>query len=78
MISTKWRWTLLTLTAAGFAGCVNVHVDPIVATVNVNVKIDRQLDDFFSYQQNAQPATAPSADTPAVVVPAPTTIPNPQ
>lgn len=73
------RTTLLALCLipALLAGCVRVHVDPIVATINVNVKIDRQLDDFFAYQN--PPPTAPQAGStagqPAVVVPPPTTIP---
>lgn len=37
--------------AAGLTGCVQVHVktDPIHvhATLDVNVKVDRALDDFF-------------------------------
>lgn len=48
-----------------------IEVKPIhiTADINLNVKIDRSLDEFFSYQAPA-PTTAP-----AVVVPTPTTIP---
>ncbi len=30
-----------------FAGCIHVKVDPIHVTLDVNVKVDRALDDFF-------------------------------
>ncbi len=30
-----------------FAGCVSVDVKPIHITVDVNVKVDKALDDFF-------------------------------
>lgn len=37
------------LVAAGLFGCVHVKMDPVEvnANVNVNVKIDRALNDFF-------------------------------
>lgn len=43
---------LLIIAALGLAGCLNVstapiEVKPIHITVDVNVKIDRALDDFF-------------------------------
>ncbi len=40
---------LLALAAAGFAGCVYTTVDvkPIHITVDVNVRVDKALDDFF-------------------------------
>jgi hypothetical protein len=43
---------LLALVALGLTGCLNVKTQPIVVqpihiTVDVNVKIDRALDDFF-------------------------------
>jgi hypothetical protein len=43
---------LLALLALGLTGCLNVKTEPIEVkpihiTVDVNVKIDRALDDFF-------------------------------
>ena len=43
---------LAAVTVAGLAGCVNVRtapieVKPIHITVDVNVKVERALDDFF-------------------------------
>ena len=29
------------------AGCINVKVQPIHVTLDVNVKVDKALDDFF-------------------------------
>ena len=36
------------LCAILLAGCATVRVEPIHITVDVNIKIDRALDDFFS------------------------------
>ncbi len=43
------RLCLLCLFAAGAGGCLHVSMDPIRvnAVVDVNVKVDRSLDDFF-------------------------------
>ncbi len=43
---------VMALVALGMAGCLNVKTEPIEVkpihiTVDVNVKIDRALDDFF-------------------------------
>ncbi len=38
---------LLPLLALGVTGCLSVQVKPIHVTVDVNVKVDRALDDFF-------------------------------
>ncbi len=43
---------LAALAAAGLAGCVSVRTEPIEVkpihiTVDVNVKVERALDDFF-------------------------------
>ena len=38
---------LLPLAAVSFGGCLSVEVKPIHVTVDVNVKVDRALDDFF-------------------------------
>ena len=43
------RRLLLLSTGLLFGGCIHVSMDPIEvhATVDVNVKVDRALDDFF-------------------------------
>jgi hypothetical protein len=38
---------LLPLLAACFGGCISVDVKPIHVTVDVNVKVDHALDEFF-------------------------------
>lgn len=38
---------LLVALALPLAGCLSVQVKPIHVTVDVNVKVDRALDDFF-------------------------------
>lgn len=38
---------LILLLAVNFGGCLSVQVKPIHVTVDVNVKVDRALDDFF-------------------------------
>ena len=43
----KLRLLPLCLAASLLAGCVSVEVKPIHITVDVNVKVDRALDDFF-------------------------------
>jgi hypothetical protein len=45
--------------------CVHVTTDPIEikpihATLDVNVKVERQVDDFFSFEKKDAPATAPA------------------
>jgi hypothetical protein len=43
-----------------------IHVDPIhiTADVNVNVRVERQLDDFFSFEQKYTSTTQPAATQP--------------
>ncbi len=45
----RLRILLLALALAGSSGCLHVKMDPIQvnAVVDVNVKVDRALDDFF-------------------------------
>lgn len=69
-----WLFPLLCTT-----GCTyTVKVEPIHLTVDVNIKIDRALDDFFA----APPASAPPAGVsatpaaPAPVTPAPSATPT--
>lgn len=38
---------MLPLLALPLGGCLSVQVKPIHVTVDVNVKVDRALDDFF-------------------------------
>lgn len=38
---------LLALLTLLLSGCLSVKVQPIHVTVDVNVKVDRALDDFF-------------------------------
>lgn len=48
-MSSMLRCFSLLLLAAGLAGCIHVKMDPIQvhAIVDVNVKVDKALDDFF-------------------------------
>ena len=59
--------TLLALTAAGLAGCVYTTVDvkPIHITVDVNVRVEKALDDFFvDLDRKSSTLTAPSLPKP--------------
>src|SRR3954468_9591731 len=75
---------LLIATAAAAApvllllpSCARVTVDPIEVkpihiTMDINVKVDRQLDEFFAFENKYQaPATTQSATQPAAAVVAP-------
>jgi len=45
------------------ASCIRVHTDPIEVkpiTLNINVKVDRQLDDFFGPIENKNATTQPT------------------
>ena len=43
-----------------------IEIKPITATLNVNVKVERQLDDFFAFEKQLDtPATAPTTTAPA-------------
>ena len=45
-----------------------IEVKPIHITVDVNVRVDRQLDQFFSFEEEAKkPATQPATTTTAPV-----------
>ncbi|HYP18221.1 MAG TPA: hypothetical protein VEQ65_13495 [Opitutus sp.] len=43
------RCLLLLVCTAALSGCIHVKLDPVQvhATVDVNVKVDKALDDFF-------------------------------
>lgn len=61
---------------AFLAGCVRVEVAPIKATVDVNLKIDRSLDDFYSFQQpGSGAASRPATRETAIVLPSTSTRP---
>ncbi len=63
-----WRYGGLALALLVLGGCnpkVKVEpleVKPIEVTVNINVKIDRELDQFFDFDKPA-PSRAPAAGT---------------
>jgi hypothetical protein len=76
------RQALATSAAAAMAllpaGCARVKVDPIeVKTIHIvhdiNIKVDRELDEFFAFQERAgAAATAPATTAPATTAPATT------
>ena len=53
--------------AALIAGCATVRVEPIHITVDINIKVDRALDEFFA---------APKAPATPVVAPGSTPVPS--
>ena len=58
---------LFLLGCAGLlSGCIHVKLDPIQvhATVDVNVKVDRALDDFFGEIDKKSTTLTPSAPQP--------------
>ncbi len=57
------RCLLLLLTSAVVTGCIHVTMAPIEvhATVDVNVKVDRALDDFFGDLDKKSTTLMPSA-----------------
>lgn len=53
-------------------GCTyTVKVEPIHLTVDVNIKIDRALDDFFAQPAAGPAATAPTSGSAATPVASP-------
>ena len=54
---------LLPLCLLALAGCIHVKVDPIHVTLDVNVKVDRALDDFFG-DLDKKSSTINTPDTP--------------
>lgn len=48
---------LATAAAAALAGCkatVRHQIDPIHITLDVNLKVDRELDDFFAFERDIE------------------------
>ena len=86
-MASRKRSTLAASTAVA-AGCIAVasgcthHIDvqpikvePIYMTLDVNIKVDRELDQFFDFEHRPAPeATQPAAsptEAPPTVVPSP-------
>jgi hypothetical protein len=60
---------LLVLLPLSFGGCVSIKTDPIEVkpihiTVDVNVKVDKALDDFFGDLDKKSTTVAPSSAKP--------------
>jgi hypothetical protein len=55
------RCLLLLSSTLALAGCIHVKVDPIHVTLDVNVKVDRALDDFFGDLDKKSTTITPSA-----------------
>jgi hypothetical protein len=51
---------LLLLLPLAFSGCLSVEVKPIHITVDVNVKVDKALDDFFGDLDKKSTTLAPN------------------
>jgi hypothetical protein len=49
---------VLLLAGVLLAGCATVKVEPIHITVDINIKVDQALDDFF--RKPAEPVAAPA------------------
>jgi hypothetical protein len=50
------------------SSCARVQVDPIEVkpihiTMDINIKVDRQLDDFFAFEDKYRPTTQPASTT---------------
>jgi hypothetical protein len=50
--------------------CATIHVDPIEVKPihivhDINIRVDRQLDDFFAFQEKMAASTQPVATQPA-------------
>ena len=68
-------WTVKAAAPASLAllflpSCATVHVDPIEVKPihivhDINIRVDRQLDDFFAFQEKMAASTQPSATQPA-------------
>lgn len=70
MKAVRKRLTMAMLAAASLplTGCITVEVKPIYATLDINlrVKIERELDDVFSYEKDLRkPVDAPAPSSKA-------------
>ncbi len=67
--SRGWRAAAPSLCAAMLAagGCTHkvkvepIHIDPIYVTLDVRLKVDRELDSFFDFEGKSEPSTDDSA-----------------
>ncbi len=57
------------------ASCVRVHVDPIYAKLDVNIKVDRELDSFFDSVQKQATTPVKATTRPATSKPADAELP---
>lgn len=60
-----WPIALACLGAAGLSGCARVAVEggdkPIHIVMDVNLRVERQLDNFFAFEDQVKPpATRPA------------------
>lgn len=60
------HWIILAGMGLGLAGCTQhrvevqpIKVEPIHLTIDVNVRVDRELDEFFDYKEPPPPITPP-------------------
>jgi hypothetical protein len=64
-VKLKWFYPVAVLAPFAALGCTPhiaiepIKVEPIYITMDVNLKVDHELDEFFSYQKDptTQPAT---------------------
>lgn len=59
---------IMTVAMMSFTSCVHVSSDPIEVkpihiTADINLRIDRKLDDFFAFEDKYQPPAATQAST---------------
>ena len=47
LIKKLYQYTLLASILVSFVGCVTVKVEPIKIEMDVTLKIEKELDDFF-------------------------------
>ena len=65
-MKSRFFAALLLLTGSGLAGCVptTVEVKPIHITVDVNVRVEKALDDFFGDLDKKSSTIKPVSATP--------------
>jgi len=66
----KWPLAVLVGCAALTGGCLHVKTDPIKVepihiTMDIYIKVDRALDDFFAFEKQPAPAAGEKAPEPA-------------
>lgn len=57
------RLLLLSLPLAALPSCARITLDqakPLEINVNVRLQVDRELDQFFAFQNKYEPATQPA------------------